>query len=59
MTHQRGGNTMQEEKIKSQVIDEEGNCIEETELTKEEVELIKQFREAEENMKAAVLKLLS
>jgi len=25
---------MQEEKIKSQVIDEEGNCIEETELTK-------------------------
>lgn len=50
---------MQKEKIKSQVIDEEGNCIEETELTKEEVELIKQFREAEENMKAAVLKLLS
>ena len=50
---------MQEEKIKSQVIDEEGNFIEETELTKEEVELIKQFREAEESMKVAVLKLLS
>ena len=50
---------MKEEKITAQVLDEEGNCIEETELTRAEVEFIEQYRPAGADIKAAVQKILS
>lgn len=53
------GTYMKEEKITAQVLDEEGNCIEETDLTRAEVELIEQYRTAGADIKAAVQKILS
>lgn len=50
---------MEETKITAQVLDEEGNCIEETELSQAEVDFINQYRTAGADIKAAIQKLLS
>lgn len=50
---------MEETKITAQVLDEEGNYIEETELSQAEVDFINQYRTAGADIKAAIQKLLS
>lgn len=50
---------MEETKIMAQVFDEEGNIIDETELSQTEVDFINQYRTAGADTKAAIQKLLS